>query len=362
MTLVVRQVMRLLAAAVLWTCLACAPRDQGIVFAAAAPWHDSVSIGTRQGIELAVAELNASGGRPITIRWSDDSGTGTHAAAVAESLVADQSVLAVIGHINSGAQVAAAHVYDGRLVAVSSQATSPDLTGLSHWIFRVVSSDAANGAALAHFAGTLGATRAAVLYENDSYGRGLARSFEHAFAGAVVASEPIAAAAPTYEPYVSYMRTLDPDVVFVAGLETSGLAVLREAKRQHLAVPFLGGDGWTGLADDAAIGEGAYVATPFVATDTRPEVTTFVRAFEARYHVRPDEDAALAYDATRLLAAAAARGASRVRIQRYLASRTLDRAFGGVTGAIAFDSLGDPAGRAFVMTRMHNGAFVPINP
>jgi branched-chain amino acid transport system substrate-binding protein len=352
--------MRLLAAATLWTCLACAPREQGIVFAAAAPWHDSVSVGTRQGIELAVAELNASG-RSISIRWSDDSGTGTHAAAVAESLVADRAVLAVIGHINSGAQVAAAHVYDGRLVAVSSQATSPDLTGLSRWVFRVVSSDAANGVALARFAGTLGATRAAVLYENDSYGRGLARAFERAFVGTVVASEPIAAAAPSYEPYVSYMRTLGPDVVFVAGLETSGLAVLREAKRQHLTVPFLGGDGWTGLADDAAIGEGAYVATPFVASDARPEVVRFVRAFEARYHVRPDEDAALAYDATRLLATAVdAGGASRLGIRRYLASLTLSRPFAGVTGAIAFDSLGDPAGRQFLMTRMHAGAFVPV--
>jgi len=337
-------------------CVACAPADDHIVFAAAAPWHDSVSVGTRQGIQLAVDELNAAGGRQISIRWCDDSGTGTHAAAVAESLVADRSVLAVIGHINSGAQVAAAHVYDGRLVALSSQATSPDLTGLSHWTFRVVSSDAANGAGLARFAGTLGASRAAVLYENDSYGRGLAHAFERAFPGTIVASEPIAAAASSYEPYVSYMRTLGPDVVFVAGLETSGLSVLREAKRQHLTAPFLGGDGWTGLADDAAIGEGA-----FVASDARPEVVTFIHAFQTRYHVRPDEDAALAYDATRLLAAAvAARGASRVGIQGYLASRTLEHAFAGVTGAIAFDSLGDPAGRQFVMTRMHAGAFVPV--
>jgi branched-chain amino acid transport system substrate-binding protein len=356
--------MRSLVAAALLACTACAPGDRPIVFAAAAPWHDPVALGTRQGIQLAVDEINAAGGaggQHVAIRWADDSGTGTHAAVVAESLVADRSVLAVIGHINSGAQVAAAHVYDGRVVALSSQATSPDLSGLSHWIYRVVSSDAANGAGLAHFAGTLGASRAAVLYENDSYGRGLAGAFEHAFKGTIVASEPIAAAAPTYEPYVSYMRSLGPDVVFVAGLETSGLAVLREAKRQHLAVPFLGGDGWTGLADDAAVGEGAYVGTPFVASDTRSEVVRFVHAFVTRYHERPDEDAALAYDATRLLAAAvAARGADRRGIRAYLATLTQSKPFGGITGPIAFDSLGDPAGRQFVMTRMHAGAFVPL--
>jgi branched-chain amino acid transport system substrate-binding protein len=358
-------VVRALAAAAILACLACGPGDRQVVLAAAAPWHDPVALGTRQGIELAVDEINAAGGaggRHLAIRWSDDSGTGTHAAVVAESLIADRSVVAVIGHINSGAQVAAAHVYDGRLVAVSSQATSPDLSGLSQWIYRVVSSDAANGAGLARFANTLGASRAAILYENDIYGRGLAGAFEHAFHGTVVASEPIAAAAPTYEPYVSYMRSLHPDVVFVAGLETSGLAVLREAKRQHLSVPFLGGDGWTGLADDAAVGEGAYIGTPFVATDSRPEVVRFVQAFVTRYHVRPDEDAALAYDATRLLAAAIAeRGADRRGIRTYLAALTRSKPFGGITGPIAFDSLGDPAGRQFVMTRMHDGNFVPID-
>src|SRR5579872_2726086 len=129
--------MRALLAAAIVACVGCGPGGREVVLAAAAPWHDPVALGTRQGIELAVDELNAAGGaggHPVTIRWSDDSGTGTHAAVVAESL---------IGHITSGAQVAAAHVYDGRLVALSSQATSPDLSGLSRWIYRVVSSDAA---------------------------------------------------------------------------------------------------------------------------------------------------------------------------------------------------------------------------
>src|SRR5579859_967322 len=113
----------LAAAAAILACAACGLGDRQVVLAAAAPWHDPVALGTSQGIELAVDEINAAGGaggRRVAIRWSDDSGTGTHAAVVAESLIADRSVVAVIGHINSGAQVAAAHVYDGRLVAVSS--------------------------------------------------------------------------------------------------------------------------------------------------------------------------------------------------------------------------------------------------
>jgi branched-chain amino acid transport system substrate-binding protein len=160
---------------VLFGVVACHHEAEPIVLAAAAPWHLEYTLGTRRGIELATSELNAAGGvrgRPVEIRWSDDGASGHDAVAAAELLVADRAVLGVIGHMNSDAMLAAAGIYDGYLVAVSPAATSPDLTGISPWVFRVITSDSANGRAMAHFAaGALGARQAAVLYENDAYGR-----------------------------------------------------------------------------------------------------------------------------------------------------------------------------------------------
>jgi Periplasmic binding protein len=235
--------------------VACHPDAEPIVLAAAAPWHLDYTLGTRQGIELATRELNAAGGvrgRPLEIRWSDDGASGRDAVAAAELLVADRSVLGVIGHMNSDAMLSAARIYDGRLVAISPAATSPDLTGISPWVFRVITSDSANGATMAHFAvHTLGARQAAVLYENDAYGRGLAKAFLAQFTGTVGLVAPVAPVASDtlrseFEPYVTTLAGLHPDVVFVAGLASSGTAILREAKRQHITAAFLGGDGWTG--------------------------------------------------------------------------------------------------------------------
>ena len=71
----------------------------------------------------------------------------------------------------------------------------------------------------------------------------------------------------------------------------------------------------------------------------------------------PDGNAALAYDATMLLADAAAHaGPDRRRIRDYLAQLAARGPYQGVTGPIAFSPEGDPLGKAIVMTQIHRGA------
>jgi branched-chain amino acid transport system substrate-binding protein len=85
-------------------------------------------------------------------------------------------------------------------------------------------------------------------------------------------------------------------------------------------------------------------------------VQTFVRAFRGKYGRVPDGNAALAYDATKLVARAIAEvGPDRARIRDWLAALDERRAFAGVTGAIRFEADGDPVGKSFVMTRVAKG-------
>ena len=74
----------------------------------------------------------------------------------------------------------------------------------------------------------------------------------------------------------------------------------------------------------------------------------------------PDGNAALAYDATMLLADAVRNaGPDRARIRAYLAGLASSGGYGGVTGAISFTPSGDPVGRTVVIARVDNGALVP---
>ena len=349
----------LVASAMIAVLASCSHSSRPIVVGAAGPWNEAYGAMNKMGIDLAVEEINARGGvrhRPLQVIERDDEGQGTKAAQVAADFVANRDIVAVIGHVNSGAMVAAAHVYDGELPAVATTATSPELTGISHWTFRVISSDSANGIALARFADQLGRRRAAIIYENNSYGRGLADSFQKAFAGEIVSIDPIPEGKSDLEPFVSYYAREKADIVFAAGTDASGLTILREARRQGLTADFLGGDGWTGLVADTALSRGVYVGAPFTAEDPRPEAQSFVRAFRQKYAQIPDGNAALAYDATRLIAAAIdAVGPDRAKIRDWLAGLDDKDAFHGVTGDIRFQADGDPVGKSFVMTRIENG-------
>ncbi len=344
----------------------CDRRSSGtIVIGAAGPWEAGYGLMNRRGIELAVAEINRSDAareRPLQVIFRDDEGDGEKAVAIAEDFVSNDSVVAVVGHVNSGAMVAASKVYDGRLPAVATTATSPALSGISSWVFRVISSDSVNGIDLARFARRLGRTRAAILYENDSYGRGLAAAFQRSFSGTVVSLDPISDAPQDFEPWISYFKLRKPDIVFVATTEAAGLSFLRDARRLGLAADFLGGDGWTGVVADTIASEGVYVGAPFTAEDPRPEARRFTDAFRARYRLTPDGNAALAYDATMIVwQAIRSGGPNRKAVRDYLAGLDEATAHPGVTGAIRFRDNGDPVGKGFVMTRIRRGALTVVS-
>jgi branched-chain amino acid transport system substrate-binding protein len=345
---------------------ACNRGGDSYTVAAAGPWKESYGVMTRRGIDLAVDEINRAGGingSPLRIFARDDEANGARAAAIAQEFVANPNVLAVIGHVNSGAMLAAARIYDGQLAAVATTASSPDLSGVSRWTFRVISSDSLNGVTLARFASRIGGNstvlkQVAVLYENDSYGRGLADAFRRAFRGTIVSFDPISEDVNP-EPYVSYFKMRQPGIVFVAGRENSALRILREARRQGLEAVFIGGDGWQGIVSDTAAANGSYVGTSFNADDAAPEVQKFVRAFNGRYHSKPDAFAALAYDATHLIARALAKnGKNREGVRNYLASLKAANAFEGVTGPIYFNDSGDPIGMGFHVAQVVGGSLV----
>lgn len=341
--------------------VACSRTSEPVYIGVAGPWKEAFGRMNKQGIDLAVTHINARGGvrgRPLRLVERDDEGVGTRAAAIAGEFYANRSIVGVVGHVTSGAMMAAAPVYKQGLAAIATTASSPDLSGISEWAFRVISSDSANGIDMARFAMARGYRRAAILFENNSYGRGLAEAFRRAYTGQIVALDPIPSDGRTsLEPYVSYLRVKSPDMVFVAGTDASGRSFLKEARRQALNAAYMGGDGWTPLALDTAIAEGVYVGAPFSAEDPRAEAQDFVRAYRERYHEDPDGNAALAYDATMLLAKAIEEaGPSRGAIRDWLADLSNTEPHVGVTGPIAFRESGDVIGKGIVMTRIRRGS------
>ena len=341
---------------------ACGGSKESYVVGAVGPWKQGYGLQNLQGVQLAAEEINKSGGingHPLKVIERDDAGDGPQAAKIAQEFVRNASISAVIGHVNSSGMLAAAPIYDGQLAAVATSATSPDLTGISSWVFRIISSDSLNGIALANFAsrfGQRGPATVAVLYENNTYGRGLADSFRRSFHGDILSLDPINADLPTAEPYISYLKSRKPKIVFVAGRVASGLKILQEARRQGFNPIFVGGDGWQGILADTVISEGAYIGQSFTSEDPTPAARTFVAAFRKKFNTSPDAHAALAYDATRLIAQALKEtGPDRRAVRDYLRTLNRETAYAGLTGPAYFDDTGDPVGIRFRVLKAHNG-------
>lgn len=347
--------------------LACGRSNAPIIIGSAGPWATQpYAQAARQGIELAIAEVNERGGidgRAVEWRPRDDEANGMKAAEIASEFLASKDVIAVVGHLNSGAMVAAARVYDGGLPAVAISTSSPDLTGISPWVFRVISSDSVNGIDVARFAQAKSLKSAAVLYENDSFGRGFADAFRRAYNGRLVAFDPVPSdSSAGYEPYVAYLKQQKPDLILMITVEAPGLALVREARRQQLDGVLLGSDGWSGLHKYPDEANGVYVAQPFTPADPRPEAQKFVAAFRAKYGTPPNTHSALAYDATMVvIEAIRAAGPDRGAVRDYLASSRRRRPYAGVTGPIAFDTTGDVRNKPFAMTRLEGGQFVIVS-
>jgi branched-chain amino acid transport system substrate-binding protein len=88
-------------------------------------------------------------------------------------------------------------------------------------------------------------------------------------------------------------------------------------------------------------------------------VQAFVQAFRAKFGRDPNSFAALAYDATMVVAQAIERaGPDRTAIRDYLGSMQEANAYNGLTGRIAFQQSGDVAGKPMAMTRVRRGALV----
>src|SRR5919197_1919195 len=142
-----------------------------ILLGLAGPFSQPRGVSMHRAAELAVKEINGRGGihgRHLALRVLDDSGRPDVAIRIAQQLADDPAVVAVIGHLTSSASLAAGRVYGEarrHVVMISPSASSPELSGVNPYMFRVCPSDLSHGTQLARYARqTLSARRVAVIY------------------------------------------------------------------------------------------------------------------------------------------------------------------------------------------------------
>jgi branched-chain amino acid transport system substrate-binding protein len=354
--------------AVVGVIVAACSHDVPIRIGLAGPFSEGRATSMLQSAELAVREINGRGGvggRTIELVVLDDSADTDVAVRVARELYDTGNLIAVVGHLTSGATLAAAPVYGGGddpVVQISPSASSPLLSDAGPYTFRICPSDLVHGSRLAEWArARLGTERAAVLYENTDYGRGVRAAFSASFTqlgGEIVSEDPYVEGLPGFAPFLERIqRQGGADVLFLAGPQAGGRRVAATMDSIGFRPQIMGGDGLVGI-EDADDAEGMLISTAYLPDRPGDRNADYVRAYRAAYRNQlPDHRAAGAYDAVYLLAEALeAVGADRERIREYLARIGSDiEPFQGVTGLIAFDGNGDVPEKDVVIGRVSGG-------
>jgi branched-chain amino acid transport system substrate-binding protein len=305
---------------------------------------------TKNGIELAVEEINNAGGvggKKIQLVIEDDQGRPEQAKTVVQKLISQDKVQAVLGEVASTNSLAAAPVaQEAKIPMITPSSTNPKVTETGDYISRVCFIDPFQGSVMAKFsANTLHAKTAAILGDvNSDYSKGLTQFFEDEFTklgGKVVAKEAYTQTDPDFKGQLTKIRNLNPDVIYIPGYYGQVGIIAKQARELDMNMPLLGGDGWDSPEIWKLGGpslKNTFISNHYSAENPAPEIQNFVKAYKAKFNVEPDSLAALAYDAAKVLADAIKRagGASDSAKLKDAINSTKD--FAGVTGKITLDS------------------------
>jgi branched-chain amino acid transport system substrate-binding protein len=360
---------KLLVASLALTLCACNFSGNPVRIGLAGSLSDPVGVPMKRAAELAVEEINATGGiqgRPIELIERDDYADPDSAVFVATDLY-QAGVSAVIGHLFSGPTLAAAPVYNGGadpVAAISPSSSSPDVSTAGDYTFRICPSDLAHGAALARWVhDSLHLERGAVLYLNDQYGRGVRQTFVRDFTrrgGVVLAIDPYLGETPQVGAYLDRLAKIGRvEFLVVAGNRGEAEEILRQARTRGLMMPVLGGDGLEGIEEAGAIADGVFLSSAYLPTVGTPANRAFIQAYRKKFPSAglPNQPAAATYDAVYLLRDVIARaGAKRADVRRALAQvGSSAPAFKGVTGTVAFDMRGDVPNQTVYIGMVRDG-------
>jgi len=288
-----------------------------VVIGAAAPLTGPRALlgrNMRQGITLATEEINAAGsvlGRPFQVVFEDDMGDNPNAAINAVNrLIHVHKVPLMMGPHYSVTQMATQKTYwEAKVVSITGASGVPVTAQGNPYVFRVRASDILVSKALVAYArDTLKATRIAIQYINDDFGKAgmerVVKSLEE-FQMKPVAVESHNTGDKDFTAQLSKIGQAGAQVMISWSHDTESALVVRQAKQLNPTLKIIGTTSlsepsFVRLAGEAA--EGVISANDFAPTVPLDRIQAFVPRYQAKFNMLPEIWAAAYYDATHIAA------------------------------------------------------------
>ena len=315
-------------------------------------------------VEMAISDARARG-LEVEVRAVDDKEDERVATQVAAELVADPSVVAVIGHKNSGPSRAAGPVYTAAGLAQITQCSTDNALSRAGWptFFRLCADNERQAAVAAELAfSRLPTARAVAVHDGTDYGRPLVQAFAArwlALSGRAVPMLAMHVGQEDFTEIVESIRAARADLVDFGATEIESsklMKALHAAGVKALVISSEGGpdNPLARLAGPA--GEGSIHT--YAGAD--PLATAASRQLVDRCLAEIGETPSYVvecYDAVSVIATALEGGAAtRREVRDAVASTDIE----GLGGRIRFDAHGDRIDAPVSLWQVVGGRMVPL--
>lgn len=303
-----------------------------------------------QGLKLAQKEINENGEVNIELVIEDSAGEAEQAVNAGQKLMADDSILAIIGPTLSTEFFAVAPEADLNGITIMGTSTTADgIPEIGDYVFRNSIPEAlAIPAAMEKAVKRTGAKKVAIIYGNDDAftkaGFEVMKRTAEEMGLEITTIETYQKGQSDYKAQLTKIKNTNPDLVLASALYNEGAVIIDQAWKMGITVPFVGGNGFNSpqvieIAGDAA--NGLIVGTPYFGDSTDPKIVEFNKKYEEEYGKKPDQFAAQAYDALYIYADALKRAGTGEDRDAFRDALAETKDFEGILGLFSFNEVGD---------------------
>jgi branched-chain amino acid transport system substrate-binding protein len=348
---IMRRALTIVLALLILTASGCA-KEKSIKIGAVLPLTGEFQLygqAIQKGVELAFENLLSSEKDfQYSLSVEDSESDPDKGAALVEQLYGD-GFTAIIGGVTTAEAMKAVPIADQYdRVLLSPSASTPELTGISKFFYRVFVSDSREGTTMANFATQkLKISSVVILAKEDAFAQGNQEVFETNFkrqGGEVLETTEFPSEGGDFSGLIGRVMTLTPDAVYIAAYAEETSQIVLELRRQEYKGYVLATAAFASPEIIEKVGqpaEGVFLTQAGFDTKSEdPLIKGFVDAYREKYGLTPDLYAAHGYDSVLVLAEAVRESGGEFASDLWSALRGL-RDFQGVTGTLQFDERGD---------------------
>jgi branched-chain amino acid transport system substrate-binding protein len=270
----------------------------------------------RKGFELAVREINGSGGAGGTrleLVIEGEQGKKEEAINSFRKLIFQDKVMMLFGPtLSNSAQASDPVAQAAKTVVFGTSNTADGITSIGDYVFRnSVTERDILPVTLKSAAQKTDLKRVAVLYGNDDiFTKSGYDNFKKALQDLkipIAATETFAKGDVGFKPQLTNIKAGNPDAIVLSALVAEGAPIMVQARQLGIDLPFIGGNGMNSprifeLAKNSS--DNLWVGSPWSVESPTPENKQFIASYQKAYQEMPDQFAAQAYDAMYIAAQA----------------------------------------------------------